>query len=49
VKAKFLNSIAAGSVVSWGHVNLLGEYDFSDKKLRDSIGIKPPKHLGLKT
>ena len=22
---------------------LLGEYDFSDEKLRDSIGIRPPK------
>ena len=47
LKKTFLDSIAAGSVVSWAHVNLLGEYDFSDKKLRDSIGIKPPKHLGL--
>ena len=24
-----------------------GEYDFSDEKLKDSIGIKAPKHLGL--
>jgi hypothetical protein len=21
----------------------MGEYDFSDEKLRDSVGIKPPK------
>jgi hypothetical protein len=33
----------AVSVVSWQHINLLGEYDFSDEKLRDSVGIKPPK------
>jgi hypothetical protein len=26
-----------------GHLNLLGEYDFSDDKLQDSVGIKPPK------
>src|SRR6267378_5861949 len=36
-------AIANGSVVSWQHINLLGEYDFSDEKLKDSVGIKPPK------
>jgi hypothetical protein len=29
--------------VSWQHINLLGKYDFSDEKLQDSVGIKPPK------
>ena len=38
-----LQAIANGSVVSWQHINLLGEYDFSDDKLEDSVGIKPPK------
>ena len=28
---------------AWGHLNLLGEYDFSEDKLQDSVGIKPPK------
>jgi len=46
-KKAILKSIAAGSVVSWGHVNLLGEYDFSDEKLQDSVGINPPKILNL--
>jgi TnpA family transposase len=46
-KKAALQSIAAGSVVSWGHVNLLGEYDFSDEKLQDSVGIKPPKTPNL--
>lgn len=27
----------------WQHINLLGEYDFSDDKLQDTVGIKPPK------
>jgi len=36
-------AVATGSVVSWQHINLLGEYDFSDEKLRDSVGIKPPR------
>jgi hypothetical protein len=38
-----LRAVAYGSVVSWQHINPLGEYDFSDEKLRDSVGIKPPK------
>ena len=28
---------------SGGHVNLLGEYDLSAEKFKDSVGIKPPK------
>jgi hypothetical protein len=39
----FLDAVAHGSVISWQHINLLGEYDFSDEKLRDSFGIRPPK------
>ena len=39
----FLDALAHGSVISWQHINLLGEYDFSDEKLRDSVGIQPPK------
>ena len=39
----FLDAVAHGSVISWQHINLLGEYDFWDEKLRDSIGIRPPK------
>jgi hypothetical protein len=27
--------------MSWAHINLLGEYDFSDEKLADSFGILP--------
>ena len=35
--------ITTHSPMSWAHVNMLGEYDFSDDKLRDSIGILPLK------
>ncbi len=38
-----LEAVANGSVISWRHVNLLGEYDFSDEKLEDTVGIRPPK------
>jgi hypothetical protein len=39
----FLDAVAHGSVISWQHINLLGEYDFSDEKLQDNVGIRPPK------
>jgi hypothetical protein len=48
-RTALLASVAAGSAVSWRHINLLGEYDFSDEKLRDSVGIRPPKSLALCT
>ena len=35
--------IETHSPVAWAHINLLGEYDFSDDKLRDSVGILPLK------
>jgi len=40
----FLDAVA-GSATSWQHLNLLGEYDFSEEKLQDSVGIRPPKLL----
>ena len=36
-------TIRRGSVVVWQHINLLGEYDFSDEKLKDSVGLEVPK------
>ncbi|WP_163338009.1 Tn3 family transposase [Desulfopila sp. IMCC35008] len=35
--------IETHSPVAWSHIYLLGEYDFSDEKLRDSIGVLPLK------
>ena len=43
IRQRMLEAIASHSPQSWGHVNMLGEYDFSDEKLRDSIGILLPK------
>ena len=39
----FLDAVAHGSVISWQHFKLLGEYDLSEENLRDSIGIRPQK------
>ena len=41
-----LESIRHGSVVSWQHLNLHGEYDFSEEKLRDTVGLDLPKIVG---
>ena len=38
-----LRLIAAHSPMSWAHINMLGEYDFSEEKLRDTLGIIPLK------
>ena len=37
----FLEAVANGSAVSWQHINLLGEYDFSDDKLPDTVESNP--------
>ncbi|MEZ6099367.1 MAG: Tn3 family transposase [Pirellulaceae bacterium] len=42
-RAQLLAAIKNGSVVTWQHINLHGEYDFSDAKLRDSVGLEAPK------
>ena len=45
---KILCMIAVHSPMSWAHINMLGEYDFSDEKLKDSLGILPPEISRLK-
>ena len=42
-KEKLLVAISSHSPISWAHTNLLGEYDFSDEKLKDTAGISLPK------
>ena len=42
-KNKLLSAISSHSSMSWAHINLLGEYDFSDEKLKDTAGIRLPK------
>jgi len=40
-----LNALTHGSAASWQHVNLLGEYDFSEERLQDTVGISPQNWL----
>jgi hypothetical protein len=42
-RVEFLKAVAHGSAAAWEHVNLLGQYDLSEEKFKDSVGIKPPK------
>ena len=42
---KLLINIKSHSIISWGHINMLGEYDFSEKKLEDSMGLKLIKNI----
>jgi hypothetical protein len=40
-RGELLQAMAHESVAAWEHLNLLEEYDFSEDKLQDSVGIKP--------
>lgn len=46
-RQELLTAVRNGSVASWRHVNLHGEYDFSEEKMQDSIGLHLPSALGL--
>jgi hypothetical protein len=41
-KEVFLTAVIHGSSISWQRVNMFGEYEFSEKKLQDGVGIRPP-------
>jgi hypothetical protein len=38
-RAELLEAIRNGSVVTWRHFNLHGEFDFSDERMVDSVGL----------
>lgn len=42
-----LTALKEGSVVTWQHLNLHGEYDFSEEKLQDSVGFDLPRILAV--
>ena len=42
-RENLLRLIKVHSPASWGHINMRGEYDFSEEKLRDTLDILPPK------
>lgn len=38
-RAELIEALRQGSVVTWKHCNLHGEFDFSDERMADSIGL----------
>ena len=46
-KEILITAIKNHSPISWAHINLLGEYDFSENKLRDSVGILSTKNISV--
>lgn len=49
-RKNLLQTISTHSIITWEHTNMLGEYDFSDEKCSDSVGItlqKIPKKNAL--
>ncbi|MDQ3132871.1 MAG: DUF4158 domain-containing protein [Acidobacteriota bacterium] len=47
-RQSLLESIKAGSIIIWKHINFHGEYDFSAEKMQDSVGLNLPKILAWK-
>ena len=43
-RVQLIEAIRNGSVVTWNHFNLHGEFDFSDERMVDSIGLAIPKN-----
>ena len=46
-KKAMIETIRNGSIVTWQHVNLQGEYDFSEKIIENSLEFELPKILEL--
>jgi hypothetical protein len=43
-RAELIEAICNGSVATWKHFNLHGEFDFSDERMVDSVGLTVPKN-----
>ena len=43
-KQELIEVIKNDSVMRWSHFNLGGEYDFSDEKMVDSVGLESQKN-----
>lgn len=47
LKKSIIKTIKNGSVVVWQHINLYGEYNFSEENLKDSVGFNIDEILEL--
>jgi hypothetical protein len=46
-RQELITAVKNGSIAIWRHVNLHGEYDFSEEKMQDSVGLEMPPSLAL--
>ena len=46
-RKNLIHTIKSSSVIAWQHINLQGEYDFSEEVLKDSIEFRLPELLEL--
>jgi len=46
-KTMLIEAIRNGSAATWAHFNLHGEFDFSDERMVDSMGLTSPNNPGL--
>jgi hypothetical protein len=46
-RQRLIKIIKNGSVVVWQHINLQGEYDFTDDALKNSLTFSLPKLIDL--
>jgi hypothetical protein len=46
-RVALLEAVRNGSAATWAHFNLHGEFDFSDDRMIDSMGLTPPKNPSL--
>ena len=47
-KTELVEAIRNGSVITWRHFNLHGEFDFSDDRMVDSVGLIGSKSSPLR-
>ncbi len=47
-KREIIKGLKKGSLMHYAHFNLGGEYDFSEEKMADSVGLKVPKNKLIK-
>lgn len=46
-KQELIEGVRNESIMWWGHFNFNGEFDFSDDKMLDSIGLRVSKKTSL--
>lgn len=46
-RAAMIALMRRSSIITWRHINLLGEYDFSEEKLKQTVAFSLPQILDL--